>query len=94
MVDDIVFRTHRCLPETELEDRGPRASNQLSKLEGLLKNSPKKLSLSRAGHTLEEIPSLGVVVEELVNHSHSARYLQAFLVFSQHPACFITPVNP
>ena len=67
MVDDIVFRTHRCLPETELEDRGPRASNQLSKLEGLLKNSPKKFSLSRAGLTLEEIPSLGVVANPNVD---------------------------
>lgn len=67
VVDDIVFRTHRSLPETELEDRGPRASNQLSKLEGLLKNSPKKLSLSRAGLTLEEIPSLGVVANPNVD---------------------------
>ena len=32
--------------------------------------------------------------EKLVNHSPSARDLQAFLVFSQHPAWVITPVNP
>ena len=37
---------------------------------------------------------LGKHSEELVNHSPSARYLQAFLVFSQHPASVITPVNP
>ena len=30
----------------------------------------------------------------LVNHSPSARDLQAFLVFFQHPAWVITPVNP
>ena len=33
-------------------------------------------------------------LEKLVNHSPSARDLQAFLVFSQHPAWVITPVNP
>ena len=33
-------------------------------------------------------------LEKLVNHSLSARDLQAFLVFSQHPAWVITPVNP
>ena len=31
--------------------------------------------------------------EKLVNHSLSARDLQAFLVFSQHPAWVITLVN-
>ena len=33
-------------------------------------------------------------LEKLVNHSLSARDLQAFLVFSQHSAWVITPVNP
>ena len=33
-------------------------------------------------------------LEKLVNHEPSARDLQAFLVFSQHPAWVITPVNP
>ena len=32
--------------------------------------------------------------EKLVNQSPSARDLQAFLVFSQHPKWVITPVNP
>ena len=67
VVDDVIFRTHRCLPETELRDRGPKASNQLAKLEGLMKNPPKKFSLSRAGLTLEEIPSLGVVANPNVD---------------------------
>lgn len=67
VVDDVIFRTHRCLPETELRDRGRKASNQLAKLEGLMKNPPKKFSLSRAGLTLEEIPSLGVVANPNVD---------------------------
>lgn len=67
VVDDTVFRTHRCLPETELRDKGPKASSQLAKLEGLIKNQPKKFSLSRAGLTLEEIPALGVVANPNVD---------------------------
>lgn len=67
VVDDTIFRTHRCLPETELKDRGPKASNQLAKLEGLIKNPPTKLSLSREGLGLEEIPPLGVVTNPNVD---------------------------
>ncbi|KAL9960808.1 hypothetical protein ACROYT_G034311 [Oculina patagonica] len=67
VVDDTIFRTHRCLTETELRHRGRKASNQLAKLEGLLKNNPKKFSLSRAGLTVEEIPPLGVVVNPNVD---------------------------
>ena len=37
---------------------------------------------------------VGRTLEKLVNHSHSACDLQAFLVFSQHPKWVITPVNP
>lgn len=67
VVDDTIFRTHRCLPETELKDRGAKASNQLAKLEGLLKNYPQKFSLSREGLTLAEIPPLAVVVNPSVD---------------------------
>ena len=67
VVDDRIFRTHRCLPETELRDRGAKASNQLAKLEGLLKNHPKKFSLSKEGLTVEEIPPLAVVVNPSVD---------------------------
>ena len=35
-----------------------------------------------------------IKLEKLVNHLPAARDLQAFLVFSQHPAWVITPVNP
>ncbi|XP_020606074.1 uncharacterized protein FLJ43738-like [Orbicella faveolata] len=67
VVDDTIFRTHRCLTETELRDRGAKASNQLAKLEGLLKNHPEKFSLSRAGLTLEKIPPLAVVANPSVD---------------------------
>ena len=36
----------------------------------------------------------GKLIENLLNHSSSARDLQHFLVFSQQPALVITPVNP
>lgn len=67
VVDDTIFRTHRCLTETELRDRGTKASNQFAKLEGLLKNHPKKFSLSGEGLTLEEIPPLAVVANPSVD---------------------------
>ena len=67
VVDDSVFRTHRCLPETELRDKGARASNQLAKLEGLLKHNPKKVSLANPGLTLAEIPALSVVADPSVD---------------------------
>ena len=35
-----------------------------------------------------------IVREKLVNHLPSARDLESFLVFSEHPAWVITPVNP
>ena len=37
---------------------------------------------------------LGEHEKKLVNHEPKASDLQAFLVFSQHPAWVITPVNP
>ena len=37
---------------------------------------------------------LGRTLEQLVNHSPSARDLQALLVFSQHPKWVMTLVNP
>ena len=37
---------------------------------------------------------VGRTLEKLVNHEPKARDLQAFLVFSQHPAWVITAVNP
>ena len=37
---------------------------------------------------------VGRTLEKLVNHLPSACDLHAFLVFSQHPAWVVTPVNP
>ena len=42
----------------------------------------------------ELLPEKQKKLNKLVNHSPSARDLQAFLLFSQHPAWVITPVNP
>ncbi|XP_053545373.1 uncharacterized protein CFAP92 [Bombina bombina] len=52
-VDDINMRFYRRLPETELIDKGPKASDQQSKLSGLLKDPPLKFSLRREGLSLK-----------------------------------------
>ncbi|XP_063796660.1 uncharacterized protein CFAP92 isoform X2 [Pseudophryne corroboree] len=43
----------RCLPQTELISQGPQASNQQSKLKGLLKDKGSKLALRKAGLALK-----------------------------------------
>ncbi|KAG8556830.1 hypothetical protein GDO81_018220 [Engystomops pustulosus] len=55
------MRVHRCLPQTELTARGPHASNQLSRLQDLLKDKEAKLSLRRTGLALMPIPALAVI---------------------------------
>lgn len=49
---------HRVAIETELTERGPMASNQLDKLRGLLKDSPRQYILRR--HPVN-VPALSVV---------------------------------
>ncbi|XP_070557636.1 uncharacterized protein [Ptychodera flava] len=66
MVDNIHMKYHRCAPDTEQTYRGPMASNQLDKLQGLLKDEPKKISLRR-GPELHEIPPLSVVLNPSVD---------------------------
>lgn len=66
VVDNPIFRTHRCLTETELKARGRNASNQPAKLVGLLKDPPKKLALQKPG-SVHEIPSLGVVSDPSID---------------------------
>ncbi|XP_053233709.1 uncharacterized protein CFAP92 isoform X1 [Podarcis raffonei] len=39
------LKVHRCCPSTELTASGPKASCQLARLQGLLKDAPAKLSL-------------------------------------------------
>lgn len=57
VVDDVKFKTHRCLPATELTDKGPKASNQHAKLAGILKDEAVKFSLSKT----KRVPALSVV---------------------------------
>lgn len=53
---------HRCLTETEFRTGGRKASNQLARLQGLLKDQPNKLSLSKPGMALANVPPLNVVL--------------------------------
>ncbi|XP_075177362.1 uncharacterized protein CFAP92 isoform X1 [Anomaloglossus baeobatrachus] len=57
------MRFLRCLVQTELTARGPHASNQQSRLEGLMKDGGAKLSLRRPGLALQPIPGLSVLSE-------------------------------
>jgi hypothetical protein len=51
-------RVHRVAVNTELVDRGPNAANQLAKLQGLLKDSPRQYILRQ--HPVN-VPALSVV---------------------------------
>lgn len=57
----------RCLTETELQANGRSASNQLARLQGLLKDKPQKLALKRRGMNLPNIPPLNVVLNPSVD---------------------------
>ncbi|KAM3844709.1 uncharacterized protein CFAP92 [Vipera latastei] len=50
------LKVHRCCPATELISSGPKASCQVARLQGLLKDKPVKLSLK-----MQSIPVLGVL---------------------------------
>ncbi|XP_033746510.1 uncharacterized protein LOC117331748 isoform X3 [Pecten maximus] len=64
VVDDTRQYFHRCLMETELNDKG---QNQVDKLRGLLKDNPNKLSLRKSGLHLKDIPPLNVVLNPSVD---------------------------
>ncbi|XP_021347646.1 uncharacterized protein LOC110446691 isoform X2 [Mizuhopecten yessoensis] len=64
VVDDTRQYFHRCLMETELNDKG---QNQVDKLQGLLKDNPEKLSLRRSGLRLRNVPPLNVVLNPSVD---------------------------
>ncbi|XP_013043122.3 uncharacterized protein CFAP92 isoform X1 [Anser cygnoides] len=59
--DDTKLKVHRCSAAAELSTRGPRASCQLQKLQGLLKDEPLKFSLRKPGLILKPIPALSVL---------------------------------
>ncbi|XP_074646485.1 uncharacterized protein LOC141902581 [Tubulanus polymorphus] len=61
IVDSMGTKSHRCLPATELTHKGFKSSNQLDRLQGLLKNEPQKVALRRPGMRLREVPPLSVV---------------------------------
>lgn len=62
VVDDVRFRTHRCLPRTELTEKGAKSACALTKLEDVLKDPPQKFSLKERDLRLEKIPPLGTLV--------------------------------
>uniref|UniRef100_A0A452HNF2 DUF4550 domain-containing protein n=1 Tax=Gopherus agassizii TaxID=38772 RepID=A0A452HNF2_9SAUR len=59
--DDTKLKVYRCPTAAELTTRGPKASAQLDKLQGLLKDEPEKFSLKRPAMILRPIPALSVL---------------------------------
>lgn len=47
------MKFYRCLPQTELTSQGPQASNQMTKLQGLLKDKEAKAALRKPGLALK-----------------------------------------
>nr|XP_006825114.1 PREDICTED: uncharacterized protein LOC102807383 [Saccoglossus kowalevskii] len=66
IVDDTNVHFHRCATDTEQTYRGPKSSNQLDKLQGLLKDEPKKIGLKKSP-VLHDIPALSVVLNPSVD---------------------------
>ncbi|XP_064632936.1 uncharacterized protein LOC135491169 isoform X2 [Lineus longissimus] len=67
VVDDLKVHNHRCLPETEMRNKGFKSSNQLDSLQGIRKDPPKKHSLKKPGMYLEDLPPLSVVLNPSVD---------------------------
>ena len=51
-----LFLYFRCLIATELLNKGPAASNQIARKDGLLKDEPRNLALGRRDLRLDPIP--------------------------------------
>ncbi|CAM4586061.1 unnamed protein product [Lepidochelys olivacea] len=68
--DDTKLKVYRCSTAAELTTRGPKASAQLDKLKGLLKDEPEKFSLKRPDMILQPIPALSVLQHLPATDSH------------------------
>lgn len=64
IVQDPRGHFHRCLPATEMDEKG---QNQIDKLKGLLKDKPEKYALKKPGYTLRDVPPLNVVLNPSVD---------------------------
>ncbi|XP_069062733.1 uncharacterized protein CFAP92 isoform X2 [Pleurodeles waltl] len=60
-VDDSKMKIYRCSTEAEQATKGLKAGDQLSKLSGLLKDRPEKLSLRLPDMILKPIPAFAVM---------------------------------
>lgn len=67
VVKDTDMTLHRCLPASEMKKNGREASNQLARLQGLLKDTPQKLALVNPGLAMREVPPLNVVLNPNVD---------------------------
>ena len=87
VVDSPHFHVHRCATQTELINHGPKSSNQLSRLKGLLKDEPHRYALRNPGLAMQTTPALSVVLNPSVDtaahvgggmraYLHTARTLQ------------------
>ncbi|XP_048347727.1 uncharacterized protein CFAP92 isoform X2 [Sphaerodactylus townsendi] len=55
------LKVHRCCPATELISQGPKASCQLARIQGLLKDKPMKLALKSHVRAIQDIPAVGSI---------------------------------
>ena len=67
LMDEREMKFHRCAPETEMKEKGFQSSNQLDRLQGVLKDIPRKLALRQPGCAMKEIPPLNVVLNPSVD---------------------------
>ncbi|GFS25099.1 hypothetical protein ElyMa_003432800 [Elysia marginata] len=67
IVDDPSQHFHRVLPATELLTKGFYSSNQIDRLQGLLKDSPRKLGLLLEDPCPNNMPALAVVNNPFVD---------------------------